>query len=170
MPTIVIQIESASLTEAAATMAGGMDTEALMSILSKRLEAQGRTLMVHDKDVEAKQPGPPPSKKTNKVTIKNTATVEAAAEAAKTVEEAKTAEEGNDFDDAVVEGADVPSADKPTIVDVRAALDKFRTDHGLVTARTIMLEVGGSSKLVEIDAVKYAPLLAALARHTRPAA
>ena len=177
---IVIQLEAASLAEAAMNMIDGTDTALLMRILSDRLDAQGRVLMIHDKDVEPSPKSPPPANDkavTDKVVTNKKAAEKKAvarAEAVAAAKEAATAED--DFaDDAVEEGADAQevvegTANKLTIVDVRAALDKFRTDHGLVTARTIMQEVGGSSKLVEIDASKYATLLAALAKHTQPVA
>jgi len=168
---IVIQLEAASLAEAAMNMIDGTDTSLLMRILSDRLDAQGRVLMIHDKDVGEKAPPPStekkPSKKAPAPTVK--------AAPAKPEPAAEPAAEDDFADDAVEEGADAQevvegTANKLTITDVRAALDKFRTDHGLVTARTIMQEVGGSSKLVEIDASKYATLLAALAKHAQPAA
>jgi len=165
---IVIQLEAASLAEAAMNMIDGTDTALLMRILSDRLDAQGRVLMIHDKDVGEKAPPPStekkPSKKAPAPTVK--------AAPAKPEPAAEPADDFGD-DDAAVKGVDAPaeeSGNKLTIADVRAALDIFRTDHGLVTARMIMQEVGGSSKLVEIDASKYAPLLAALAKHARPVA
>ena len=170
---IVIQLEAASLAEAAMNMIDGTDTSLLMRILSDRLDAQGRVLMIHDKDVGEKAPPPSTEKKPSKRPI---AVIKATQ--FKTAEKPTPvpAEQQDDFDDddaqAVVEGADAPTEDatKLTITDVRASLDAFRTAHGLVTARTIMQEVGGSSKLVEIDASKYATLLAALAKHAQPTA
>jgi len=175
-----LHLEAPSLAEAAAAILDGMDTARLVHILGERLNAQGRTLMIVDKDVEPSPKSPPPANDkavTDKVVTNKKAAEKKAvarAEAVAAAKEAATAED--DFaDDAVEEGADAQevvegTANKLTIVDVRAALDKFRTDHGLVTARTIMQEVGGSSKLVEIDASKYATLLAALAKHAQPAA
>ena len=168
---IVIQLEAASLAEAAMNIIDGADTALLMSILSRRLDAQGRVLMIHDKDAGEKAPPPPTEKKPSK----KAAGPAVKATPAKPEPAAEPAAEDDFADDAVEEGADAQevvegTANKLTIVDVRAALDKFRTDHGLVTARTIMQEVGGSSKLVEIDASKYATLLAALAKHAQPAA
>ena len=168
---IVIQLEAASLAEAAMNMIDGTDTSLLMRILSDRLDAQGRVLMIHDKDVGEKAPPPPTEKKPSKKAAVPTVKVTPA----KPEPAAEPAAEDDFADDAVEEGADAQevvegTANKLTITDVRAALDIFRTNHGLVTARTIMQEVGGSSKLVEIDASKYAPLLAALAKHARPVA
>jgi hypothetical protein len=60
---------------------------------------------------------------------------------------------------------DGPTAEEYTIETVRAALDAFKLKHGLVTARQIMVEAGGGSKLIDIPAENYGKLIAALNEH-----
>jgi len=92
-------------------------------------------------------------------------------------EQTTDAAEGNDWgdapDNAAVEGEDIvveeeapaPVPTKLTLEDVRKHLDAFAKKHGLVTARTLMAEIAGGSKLVDIKPEKYASLIAALDKH-----
>jgi len=184
MSKINIRIEAATVSEAVASVVDSIDTAALITVLSKRLEANGRLLMIHEKgdDVASTanvaKPTEPASTKTKPAAAKPAAAKPAAA-AAKPADTADADASGGDWaedaaSEVIVEGADAgkPAAakingdGKYSMQDVRAKLDVFRANHGLVTARQIMVEAGGSSKLVDIPAAKYGALIAALDKHT----
>src|SRR5262245_41711204 len=62
-----VSVSGASMSDVVTQVLEVADTSTLITVLSKRLEAQGRLLMIHDKDVDAKQPAPseaPPKKPT----------------------------------------------------------------------------------------------------------
>lgn len=172
MSKVVVTIEGETWADVVDEVIPSVSSDMLVTELTKRLSAQGQMLMIIEKDqsanviAEPAAPAPAPAKKNGKAKAKPVEVKAAAAE-----------EEFVDFPptqepetNAVIEGDDVKTDGDTslTTADVRAALDAFRIKHGLVTARSIMVEVSGSSKLVDIPPTKYAELLAALQRHANP--
>lgn len=77
-----------------------------------------------------------------------------------------------EWENEVAEGkAEADQAETPevTVDDVRAALDIHKNLCGLVTTRQVMAEVGGSSKLLDIEPAKLPALLARLVGDTKKA-
>lgn len=172
---ITIHAQGATLKEIADKFIDGVETNTLISLLSKRLEANGQLLMIHDKgeiggdaavagmkqQAQTQQPSAASDKqqKAAAAAAKKKADAEAKAKAdadAKAKADAEAAG-GDDF------GADDGDGDATiTIQDVKAALDAFKAKKGLVDARRIMVEEGGSSKLIDIPAENYSKIIAAL--------
>lgn len=166
-------VTGATLAAAAAAVIEGIEVAVLISVLNKKLDEAGKLLMIVDKpdpsdtkqtEVRAEEPKPAKKKTTKGAPAPEPETVATAEQ----WEDFPAATENAATENAVIEGSDVPP-DEVTTADVRAALDAFRVKHGLVTARTIMVEVGGSSKLVDINPSKYPALLAALTKFATPA-
>jgi hypothetical protein len=181
---IHVNAQGATLSEIAEKFIDGADTATLIKVLSKRLEANGQLLMIHDKDGDAAEvvspllPAPQPSPASDKqqkaaAEAKKKAAAEAKAKA-KAEADAKAKAELDAQAAALVDNGgsddfdtdeDGPTAEEYTIEAVKDALNEFKVKHGLVTARQIMVDAGGSSKLIDIPPANYGKLIAALNEH-----
>jgi hypothetical protein len=172
-----VALEAATIDDLHVKLANAIDTGALEVVLAQRYANQGKMFVVQPLqsmeqvvDERVKEAKADKRAKADKIIKEAT---EKPKKAAKPAPEPEPEPEQTDWVDdnedkqpgenAAVEGGDVTT--ELTVEDVRAALEDFRKKHGLVTARQIMLEEGGSSKLVDIPAANYRKLIAALEKH-----
>jgi hypothetical protein len=175
---ITIHAQGASLREIVEKFVDGVDTDMLMRALSARLEAEGQRLYIEPKAGQhlqaVQQPSPETTEQPSAASDKQQkaaaaaaakkaakekaeAEVKAKAEAdAKAKADAEAAAGGDDDFGAEDSGGGI------TIEDVKNALNDFKAKKGLVDARRIMVEQGGSSKLIDIPAEKYPAIISAL--------
>jgi hypothetical protein len=100
-----------------------------------------------------------PAKPAKPAKVETKKEVKKPAPAPEPVEPEQTSDDDFDTDE------DGPTAEEYTIEAVKDALNEFKVKHGLVTARQIMVDAGGSSKLIDIPPANYGKLIAALNEH-----